>query len=488
MKLDILKNEEQRQNLILFLFLTAIPVVAFAYVLLFNGGAARDVVALMISLAGLLIRLFEKPLGKYAKYCYISALPAIGAIVLSFSTPATFGAMAEAYFLVLFLAVSYYDLSVVIVCAVMTIVPNFIAMIFCPSQFFAMYSLSIWIFIWMVYILAAIAAAMIVNRSRDLFQTVETKETETLKILDNVRGTFDEIRHSSEKIYESLRHFEESATEIASSTEEISDNAHAQIGEVTSSIDIFNDLNEKILQSETRVNDTITSMNNLREKNNNGLSAITDLTQKFSENTTSTQKVSDGVQALSQKSAHIGEIVDSIHQIAQQTNLLALNAAIEAARAGDAGKGFAVVADEINKLSCESADATQKIDAILKDILDTVESTSHVIEHNHVVVEQSNDQLNATVAIFHDIADSSEAVVQVSGALETELENILAIKEQLLEFIEKIREMSETSMASAKGIGASTEHQAFAVKEVEKAMENVQNEMQQLGAELWEEV
>ena len=47
--------------------------------------------------------------------------------------------------------------------------------------------------------------------------------------------------------------------------------------------------------------------------------------------------------------------------------------------------------------------------------------------------------------------------------------------------------MSETSMKSADGISASTEHQANAVEEVAKAMENVQNEMQQLGAELWEE-
>ena len=340
---------------------------------------------------------------------------------------------------------------------------------------------------WMVYILAAAAAAMIVNRARELFRAVELKENETLKILDNVRSTFDEIQHSSEKIYESLHHFEESATEIATSTEEISGNTHAQIDEVNSSIDIFNDLNEKILQSESRVNDTILSMNNMREKNNDGLSAIADLTQKFDENTKSTQKVSEGVRALSQKSAHIGEIVESIHQIAQQTNLLALNAAIEAARAGEAGKGFAVVADEINKLSSESADATQNIDTILKDILDTVDATSHVIAHNNDIVEQSNEQLKATVSIFHDIADSSEEVVQVSGVLETELENILVIKEHLLEFIEKIREMSETSMKSADGISASTEHQANAVEEVAKAMENVQNEMQQLGAELWEE-
>ncbi len=487
MELEILKNEEKRQNLIMFLFLVAIPVVAFTYVLLFNNGTVKDIVALLISLAGLLIRILEKPLGKYAKYFYISALPAIGAVVLSFSTPDVFGAMAEAYFLILFLAIPYYDLSIIGVCTVMTILPNVIAMILRPDQFFAMYSLSIWIFIWMVYILAATASAMIVNRTLALFQTVETKETETLKILENVRNTFDEIQHSSEKIYESLHHFEESATEIATSTEEISNNAHTQIDEVNSSVDIFQHLNEKILQSEGHVNNTITSMDKMREKNNDGLSAISDLTEKFDENTKSTQKVSEGVQALSEKSAHIGEIVDSIHQIAQQTNLLALNAAIEAARAGEAGKGFAVVAEEINKLSSESADATQNIDAILKDILDTVEETRHVIDHNNVIVEQSNEQLKATVRIFHDIADSSEDVVQVSGVLEAELEHILVIKEQLLEFIEKIRQMSETSMSSAEGISTSTEHQADAVEEVAKAMENVQKEMQLLGAELWEE-
>lgn len=37
MELEILKNEEKRQNLIMALFLVAIPIIATAYVLLFNG-------------------------------------------------------------------------------------------------------------------------------------------------------------------------------------------------------------------------------------------------------------------------------------------------------------------------------------------------------------------------------------------------------------------------------------------------------------------
>ena len=109
MDLQIIKNEEKRMNFVMFLFLAVIPIVAFVYVLLFNGADfKRDSLALLMVLANLLVRLFQKQLGKYAKYFYIAILPVIGSIVIAFGTPRCYGAMVEAYFLVLFLAVPYY--------------------------------------------------------------------------------------------------------------------------------------------------------------------------------------------------------------------------------------------------------------------------------------------------------------------------------------------------------------------------------------------
>lgn len=67
MELNILKNEEKRVNLIMFLFLVAIPIIATVYVMIFNNGASKDTIALIISAAGLLIKLFERKLGQYAK-------------------------------------------------------------------------------------------------------------------------------------------------------------------------------------------------------------------------------------------------------------------------------------------------------------------------------------------------------------------------------------------------------------------------------------
>ena len=64
MELSILKNEEKRMNLIMFLFLACIPCVAMGYVLLFNGGSARDCIVLIMVLADVIVKLLEKVLGR----------------------------------------------------------------------------------------------------------------------------------------------------------------------------------------------------------------------------------------------------------------------------------------------------------------------------------------------------------------------------------------------------------------------------------------
>lgn len=474
MELEILKNEEKRMNMILFVFLDVIPIVAVVYVLLFNGGSGRDAVALTMVAASLLIKVFEKKLGAYAKYMYISVLPLFGALTLVAGTPGVFGAMVEAYFLVLFLAVPYYDLSVIKVCAAVTVGVNAIGLIIFRQAYLSMYTLPIWIFIIMVYVLAIAAAAFIVFRARSLFTAVEQKEGEVEELLENIRGAFEGLQESSQSIYDSLHSFEQSSSEIAASTEEISASVEQQIEQVEGSIQIFNDLDGRIGDSEARVLQTVENMKQLEEKNNEGIVSIGELSKKFSENIKATQVASEGMAELAQKSSSIGEIIDSISQIAKQTNLLALNAAIEAARAGEAGKGFAVVADEINALSGESASATQKIDAILKDIIATIDDTNKVIDRNTVIVRESSDKLDDTVKIFDTMLKSSEQVIEETDKLQGELSGIVEIKERLLDAMTQVEKISQISVQGTTEISSSTQQQVTGVETILSSMAKVQ--------------
>lgn len=474
MELEILKNEEKRMNMILFVFLDVIPIVAVVYVLLFNGGSGRDAVALAMVAASLLIKVFEKKLGAYAKYMYISVLPLFGALTLGVGTPGVFGAMVEAYFLVLFLAVPYYDLSVIKVCAAVTIGVNTIGLIIFRQAYLSMYTLPIWIFIIMVYVLAIAAAAFIVFRARSLFAAVELKEGEVEELLENIRGAFEGLQESSQSIYDSLHSFEQSSSEIAASTEEISASVEQQIEQVEGSIQIFNDLDGRIGDSEARVLQTVENMKQLEEKNNEGIVSIGELSKKFSENIKATQVASEGMAELAQKSSSIGEIIDSISQIAKQTNLLALNAAIEAARAGEAGKGFAVVADEINALSGESSSATQKIDAILKDIIATIDDTNKVIDRNTVIVRESSDKLDDTVKIFDTMLKSSEQVIEETDKLQGELSGIVEIKERLLDAMTQVEKISQISVQGTTEISSSTQQQVTGVETILSSMAKVQ--------------
>lgn len=484
MDLEVLKNEERRMNTIMFLFMTAIPIVACTYVTLFNGGKARDAVVLVMTGCSILVKLLQKPLGKHAKYLYVSILPVIGAVTIVFGTPACFGAMVEAYFLILFLSVPYYNLSVVKVCAASTLIANITAMIIFPKAYFAMYTLSIWIFIWMVYILAILVAAFIVTRACSLFADVEKKENEVEGLLENVRNAFDGLQQSSTRIYDALHDFEQTTTGIAASTEQISNSANLQINQVRGSLEIFNDLNDKILDSEDRVVQTMENIRNLKTKNDDGIKAIEQLAKKFSENIESTKVASEGVTQLAHKSSSIGEIIESIGQIAKQTNLLALNAAIEAARAGEAGKGFAVVADEINSLSSESASATQKIDTILKDVIASVAEINKVIDNNNVIAQESNEKLDDTVKIFETMLNSSEEVINVTSLLKDELENIVTIKERLLQAMQSVEDSSQQSVQNTTDISASTADQAAGIESILNFMEDVQNGINQLSSVL----
>ena len=136
MREELLRNEEKKINFIVFLMWGVfIPIAACSFVMLFLSGTVVDLVVIFMVLSGVLIKLFENKLGPIAKYLYTCLMPFWGAIVLVVTNDGKFAAMTHAYFLATVTAIAYYNLSVVKVNAIVTVVVNVVAMIIFPEAY-----------------------------------------------------------------------------------------------------------------------------------------------------------------------------------------------------------------------------------------------------------------------------------------------------------------------------------------------------------------
>ncbi len=151
----------------------------------------------------------------------------------------------------------------------------------------------------------------------------------------------------------------------------------------------------------------------------------------------------------------IGQIIETIENIAFQTNILALNAAVEAARAGSAGKGFAVVADEVRNLASKSDQASKQ--------------TKEIIERSAQNVAKGNELMEA---VDEALSKTSEISGEVLGLINTMVGNIVTeanAVSQVTSGTDQISSVVQTNSATVEESAAASEElssQAQLLKEL----------------------
>jgi methyl-accepting chemotaxis protein len=180
------------------------------------------------------------------------------------------------------------------------------------------------------------------------------------------------------------------------------------------------------------------------------------------------------IETLGRTSGQIGEVIQTIEEIADQTNLLALNAAIEAARAGEAGRGFAVVADEVRKLAERTQKATKEITSTIQNIQADTNTAVNVMHEGTKTVESGKTLASQTAEALERIIERTSRVSDVISQLASESERQAHSSKAIVQDVEVISDVTRESAAGTRQIAATAESLSRMTEELMSSIQRFQ--------------
>ncbi|WP_414705157.1 methyl-accepting chemotaxis protein [Pseudomonas sp.] len=162
---------------------------------------------------------------------------------------------------------------------------------------------------------------------------------------------------------------------------------------------------------------TAVDVRSAEERAGHGLQGIDNALAQIGQLSTSIDQAVSVIRALADETTRIGGVLEVIRAVAEQTNLLALNAAIEAARAGEQGRGFAVVADEVRLLAQRTQQSTAEIQAMIEQLQTHSAAAVKVIQDSSRQSEQTVEQASQAGASLRQIVDSLRSISGLAASI-----------------------------------------------------------------------
>jgi methyl-accepting chemotaxis protein len=278
----------------------------------------------------------------------------------------------------------------------------------------------------------------------------EVNEDDLYQLGDNLNGMVERLSTMANQIQEASVGISSAAAEILAATTQQIASATEQDAAVTQTMATVEEVRATVKQTSERAQGVADASRQSVEISRKGQDSVANSIDGMKLIGHRVENIAENILLLSERTQQIGEIIDTVNEIADQSKLLALNASIEAARAGEEGKGFAVVAMEVRQLAEQSRDATARVRDILNQIQQATNTAVMVTEEGSKGAESGMQLVESAGDSIRDLARTIEEVAQAGMQIAASTYQQNNGMDQLATAIMSIKQATSQTAASTR--------------------------------------